>query len=125
MRQGEICSLTRADIDGRVARLSMTKNGDPRDVPLSSKALAIIEDLPDDLFGTTAARLSANWRNLCKRAAVVGLTFHDSRRAAVTRLAKKLDVLALAKIIGHRNLAQLRVYYEVSADELAGLLDAD
>src|SRR5574340_425552 len=41
MRASEICRLTRADIDGRVAHLSDTKNGSDRDVPLSVEALRI------------------------------------------------------------------------------------
>lgn len=123
MRQGEICQLARADIDGRVAHLKLTKNGDARDVPLSARALALIEDLPDNLFATTADRLSANWRNLCKRAAVDGLTFHDSRHAFCTAAAKKVDALTLAKIIGHRNLGQLLVYFNETAADIAKRLD--
>lgn len=34
MRAGEICSLQTDDVNGRVARLRMTKNGLPRDVAL-------------------------------------------------------------------------------------------
>lgn len=53
---------------------------------------------------------------------VDGLTFHDLRHSAITRLAKKLDVLALAKMVGHRDLRQLMIYYNPSAEELAGRL---
>lgn len=123
MRQGEICQLARSDINGRVAHLTVTKNGDARDVPLSQKALALIEDLPDDLFGTTAPRLSANWRHLCRRAAVTGLHFHDSRHVFCTAAAKKVDALTLAKIIGHRNLNQLLIYFNETAADIAKRLD--
>jgi hypothetical protein len=38
-------------------------------------------------------------------------------------LPEKLDVLALARMIGHRDLRMLQVYYNESAAELAKRLD--
>jgi integrase len=32
------------------------------------------------------------------------LTFHDTRHEAITRLAKKLQELDLARMVGHRDL---------------------
>ena len=52
-------------------------------------------------------------------AAVEGFTFHDARATAITRLAKKVDVLTLARIVGHKNLSQLMVYYRESAEDIA------
>lgn len=123
MRAGEIAGLRRSDIRGSVARLPMTKNGTARDVPLSSEARRILDGLGDDLFDTTPERLSSNFRNLCKRAGVEGLTFHDARHCAVTRLSRKLDVLALARMIGHRNISQLRTYYNETAEDIAKRLE--
>jgi integrase len=47
MRHGEIVGLRweHIDLQDRVAHLSKTKNGEPRDVPLSSKAVAVLEVL--------------------------------------------------------------------------------
>ncbi|PHO01963.1 integrase, partial [Rhodobacteraceae bacterium 4F10] len=44
MRAGEVCGLEwdRVDLDRRVARLLHTKNGRPRDVPLSSEAVRLL-----------------------------------------------------------------------------------
>lgn len=123
MRASEICRLTRADLDGRVAHLSDTKNGHDRDVPMSVEALRIISQLPDmggPLFGLTTASLDALWRKGCARAMVTDLHFHDLRREALTRLAAKVDVLTLAKISGHRDLRILSaVYYRPSMQEVA------
>ena len=47
------------------------------------------------------------------------LHFHDSRAEAIWRLSKKLDVLELARVIGHRNLSSLLIYYCASAAKLA------
>lgn len=60
---------------------------------------------------------------LKEKAAVEGLSFHDSRHEAVTRLSKKLDVLALARMIGHKNIRELMTYYNETAEELAARLD--
>ena len=47
---------------------------------------------------------------------------HDARSEAITRLSKKLDVLALARIIGHRDIKSLMFYYAESADAMADRL---
>jgi integrase len=50
MRRGEIMELTWADIDlaNRKAYLHQTKNGEPRQVPLTRQAMAVLESLPKD-----------------------------------------------------------------------------
>jgi integrase len=127
MRAGEILSLTgdAINLDAQVAHQSRTKNGDKRDVPLSSEAIRLIEALPNPtkLFDMRSGDLDAAWRRVRDLAGIEGLTFHDSRHSAVTRLSKKLDVLALARMIGHRNISQLMTYYNAPASELAKLLD--
>jgi hypothetical protein len=45
--------------------------------------------------------------------------FHDSRAEAIWRLSKKLDILQLARIIGHRDLKSLMIYYHEPASEIA------
>lgn len=122
MRAGEICSLTPGDVTGRVAHLPMTKNGFARDVPLSARAIEILDSVGGS-FGLTAGRLDANFRKARDRAGVEGITFHDTRHLAVTRLSRRLDILALARMTGHRDLKMLQRYYNESAAELAGRLD--
>jgi integrase len=128
MRAGEIAGLTEEsfDVERRVAHLARTKNGEARDVPLSRAALRILAKLPeaDPLFGFhSGPNLSTNWYALKTKAAVEGLNFHDSRHEAVTRLSTKLDVLALARMIGHKNIKELMTYYNETAESLAARLD--
>ena len=127
MRAGEIVGLTwdRVDIDRKIARLTHTKNGRARDVPLSSEAVRLIEALPKmaPVFGLDGTQLDALWRKIRDRPKAEGLTFHDSRHTAITRLSKKLDVLALARMVGHSDLRMLQVYYNETAEELAKRLD--
>lgn len=94
-------------------------------MPLSLEAIRLLKLLPDadPVFGLDARQLDALWRKVRDRAGVVGLTFHDSRHEAITRLSKKLDVLALAKMIGHRDIRMLQVYYDETAEKLAKRLD--
>lgn len=122
MRAGEICSLKRGDVQGRVARLHMTKNGRPRDVPLSARAQEIWQLVPSG-FDLTPAILDALFRKAKKNAGIEGMTFHDTRHEAITRLAQKLDVLDLARMVGHTNINQLRTYYNPTAEDIASRLN--
>lgn len=128
MRAGEIVKLTwdRVDMKKRVARLDETKNGTSRNVPLSSEAVRILKQLPAGeatCFGLTSQNLDALFRKAKARALIENLHFHDTRHEAITRLAKKLDVLDLARMVGHRDLRMLMVYYNATAEELAQRLD--
>lgn len=126
MRAGEVCGLRweHIDLERGVAHLPMTKNGTSRNVPLSSTARAMLKNLEDrpKVFAMTPSQLDANWRQLKKKAKVVGLTFHDSRHAAITQLAQKVEVMDLARIVGHTDLKMLLRYYNRSAEDIADLL---
>jgi integrase len=118
MRAGEICALRAGDVNGSVARLKMTKNGFPRNVPRSPRAMEIWAMVPDG-FGITTATMDAMFRVARERAGVEGLTFHDTRHEAITRLAGKLNVLDLARMVGHHDIKQLQTYYNASAEDIA------
>lgn len=124
MRAGEICGLRPPHINGAVATLDDTKNGTRRHVPLSPRALELLgflPEVPDDMpiFGINEASLDANFRKIRARTAISELTFHDTRHEAITRLAKKLNVLELARAVGHRDLNMLQIYYNETAENLA------
>ncbi|MCI5094810.1 MAG: site-specific integrase [Rhodobacteraceae bacterium] len=127
MRAGEVIGLTwdRIDLERRVAHLAHTKNGRPRDVPLSLEAVRLLEALPelDPVFGLSSRQLDILFRKSRDKAGVADLTYHDSRHYAITRLAKKLDVLDLARMVGHTNLRMLMTYYNESAENMARRLD--
>ncbi|GLP87069.1 tyrosine-type recombinase/integrase [Tritonibacter mobilis] len=127
MRAGEIVGMKweHIDLERRVVDLPMTKNGTSRQVPLSRRAVEMLEMLPesDPVFALDSRQLDVLWRKVRDRAAVEGLTFHDSRHWAITQLAKKLDVMDLARMVGHRNVNQLLTYYNERAEDLAKRLD--
>jgi len=139
MRRGELLSLKWENIRmaDRVAYLPITKNGQSRSVPLSSKAVEILRDLPRNLRGPVfpmspnAVRLSfvrtvARGRRLYLKAGgtdermLVDFHFHDLRHIAVTRLADKLpNIIELASVTGHLDVRMLRRYYHPKAEVLA------
>lgn len=120
MRSGEILALSHRSIcsDGTAARLERTKNGTARSVALSQTARQILSDVGSN-FGITAAQRDALFRKIKDRAGIEGLTFHDARHTAITRLARKLNPLELARMVGHKDLKMLLRYYNESAEEIA------
>ena len=121
MRLGEMCGIREEDIYPRFVRLQSTKNHDRRDVPLSARAAKLVSLIGRPSVSAPVA--SQLFRKARIRAEIDDLTFHDSRHEACTRLARKLDVLDLARMIGHRDLKSLSIYYNPTADEIASRLD--
>lgn len=127
MRQGELLSLTRKNIDlmRRVALLPDTKNGTERIVPLSSNAVEVIKDMPARVSGRLFPALSASqashcFRRLCVDAEIEGLRFHDLRHEATSRLFEKgLNIMEVAAITGHKTLHMLKRYTHLRAEDLA------
>ncbi len=127
MRAGEIIKLepSMLDLRQRVARLPgrITKNGKRRDVPLSSEAVRLLQCVPD-LFSISPGYLSTTFNaRILTACQIEGATFHDTRHTAITSLAKVLDVLPLAKMVGHTDLKMLLRYYNESASDLAQRLN--
>jgi len=119
MRAGEILSLSAATVHlkERYVDLPKTKNGDARQVPLSSRAVQILK-IVGPSFGIESASRDALFRK-AKAMAETDVRFHDARAEAIWRLSKKLDVLQLAEMIGHRDINSLRFYYRETASDMA------
>jgi integrase len=126
MRRGEILGLKWRDIDltKRTAFISLTKNGTARTVPLSSKAVAILNQLPRNIDGTIfpikGPALSASFDRARKLAKLDDFHFHDLRHMAITQLAEKLpNLIELSAVSGHKSLAMLKRYYHPNVEQLA------
>lgn len=130
MRQGEILSLRWPDIDleKRIAHLDETKNGERRDVPLSSRALealqALAEQRVDDrVIPSTKSGVGQAWLHLRDRAGSSDLHYHDLRHEAVTRLLERgLNVIEVSTISGHKELRMLQRYAHLKAVDLVDRL---
>ncbi|MGE0082526.1 MAG: site-specific integrase [Thiohalomonadaceae bacterium] len=126
MRRGELLALEwrHIDLESRVAFLPDTKNGHSRHVPLSPKAVAILEawsrDREGRVFDITENAFKLAWQRAVKRAGLPDLHFHDLRHEAASRLAEKLtNILELSSVTGHLDLRMLKRYYHPRPEELA------
>ena len=126
MRRGELLGLRWEHINfsNRVAHLPVTKNGEGRYVPLSSRAVAILEGLPRSLSGQVfpikPQTVAAAFMKATDRAGLGDVRFHDLRHTATTALANKLpNLIELSSVTGHKSLSMLKKYYHPRASELA------
>ncbi|MGY6156655.1 site-specific integrase [Paraburkholderia graminis] len=128
MRRGELLSLVWDDVDlsERVAFLPITKNGNSRSVPLSTRAVEILSNLERTdarVLPISDYTVDCAWKRAIKRAGIKNFRFHDLRHQAITAMAKKIpNVIELAAISGHSNPKMLSRYYHTTPQELAAKL---
>ena len=130
MRRGEIAAMRweHLNIEERAFLLPETKNGTPREVPLSKVALAVLDDLPRRIdgrvWGVQPNTISQAFEAVCKAACIEGLTLHDLRHEATSRLFEKgLGDMQVAAITGHKTMQMVKRYTHLRAKDLAPLLD--
>jgi integrase len=127
MRLSEICNLRWDQVNTQEhwVYVVKSKNGDDRYVPLSERAIALLVGTrlanakEMRVFPVNAGTVGVEFRAACKALGIIDLHFHDTRHEACSRLAKIYTVMELAKIIGHRSIKSLLVYYNPTAEELA------
>lgn len=113
-RQGDLLRLTWGAYDGTHIRFTQGKTkkrlviraGEPLRLALDAVKQGREDDAP--ILTTEAGKswtesgFRASWRKACARAGVVGVTFHDLRGTAVTRLAVAgCETPEIAAITGH------------------------
>ncbi|WP_405120699.1 tyrosine-type recombinase/integrase [Pseudomonas leptonychotis] len=124
MRRSELVLLRRDQIRGKVAYLEDTKNGERRSVPLSSRARELLSSLPlriDGRYFSLSPQTVSNYFPLaCQACSITGLTYHDLRHEATSRLFERgFSLMEVASITGHKTLAMLKRYTHLSPDGLA------
>lgn len=136
MRRGEILSLKWRDVDfkKRTAFLPITKNGESRRVPLSSKALSLLNEQAnatsqadskdaEHVFPVHYIALDKAWVRARTNAGVSDLHFHDLRHEAISRFFELgLNMMEVASISGHKSLQMLKRYTHPKAEEIASKL---
>ncbi|OQW44310.1 MAG: integrase [Proteobacteria bacterium SG_bin5] len=120
-RQGDLLRLTWNAYDGSHIRLKQQKTGARVVIPVGAplkraldEAKRKLAELPEGkprpltILATengtpwTESGFRASWRKACAKAGVVGVTFHDLRGTAVTRLAlAECSEAEIATITGH------------------------
>lgn len=126
MRRSELLALRWSDVflSDRFVRLHDTKNGEARDVPLSTRAYQVLAGLPRHISGRvfpiTGDAVKKAFTRAVERAGLGDFHFHDLRHEATSRIAEKLDnVLELSAVTGHKTLTMLKRYYHPRAKDLA------
>jgi integrase len=133
------------DRQARVLRVPETKTGEPRWVPLSSRALAVLDAQPRRIDGyvwgiradsiTRAFDRVMRWARAayeaeCKPRRVkpdatmlTDLRFHDLRHEATSRLFEiGLNPMQAAAITGHQTLQMLKRYTHLRVEDLVDRL---
>jgi integrase len=128
MRRGELLAMEWVDVDlgARTVRITKTKNGHPRTVPLSSVAVRLLSGTPRTdgrVFPITANAFRLAWERLRRRAGVIGLRFHDFRHEAVSRFFERgLSMPEVAAVSGHRDPRMLMRYTHPRPEAIADKL---
>lgn len=139
MREMFTLSLNQIDLERRTIFLDRTKNGDKRQVPMSSVLHRLLSDyiankiegllFPEfwcgDLSATALSkssnRMSSRWRTVANLAGCNDLRFHDLRHEATSRLFErtKMSDTKIASITGHKDPRMLKRYANLRASMLA------
>jgi integrase len=135
MRSGELLAMQweHLNLNKRTVFLPDTKNGHPRTVPLSTRALNAIQALPRSINGRLFSSGYHSIHNAFQLAVtraqatqtdsesfLRGLRFHDLRHEAVTRLFEKgLNPIEVGMVSGHKTLSMLQRYTHLKAEALS------
>jgi len=123
MRRSEITNIRPEDInfETRTLHIPKTKTGVPRTIPLSTKALSILQDIGQ--FDIRPSSVSQAFLRSCTRAGIEDLRLHDLRHEAASRLFEKgLTPMQVASITGHQDMKMLQRYTHVRAEDLVLLI---
>ena len=118
MRRGEILRIHYNDIGSQILTINQTKNGHPRTIPLTKRALCILKNaqLP---FPMSANAVRLAWDRLKKKGNIKDLHFHDLRHEAISRFFEKgLSIPEVALISGHKDVRMLFRYTHLRAEDI-------
>jgi len=144
LRECYTLELSQVSLEQRTAFLSRTKNGDRRQVPLSTTLLAELTDFirehyqaiqkrggrlfsfwngdrSDDVLRQVTRDLSGEFAKVFDEAGSGDIHFHDLRHEFICRLYERthLTDVQIARITGHRDPKQLRRYASLRGSDLA------
>jgi len=125
VRRSELCAMRWEDVDMRrgLLRIPKTKTLVPRTIPLTTKAVEILKQLPRNITGEvwemSPDGLTHAFIKACRRAGIRNLHFHDLRHEATSRLIEKgLSTLEVSVITGHRSLDMLGRYTHLRPEDI-------
>jgi integrase len=148
-RRQEIIGLRWREVDLKRGRVTLpdtrTKNSEPRVLPLTHHALALLQErvkvrrIDTDLIFPARDRyrrlraataplppvdLRTPFETALKRAGITGFRWHDLRHTAASYLAMNGATLAeIAEILGHKTLAMVKRYSHLSEAHTAAVVE--
>jgi hypothetical protein len=135
LRQGELLRLRWVDLSPTLdlATVPVTKNTDPKHVPLNADARAALAMLPrygptviawpwgDPLSDTT---LYCAFVRVCRAAGITDFRWHDLRHTCASHLAMEgIDLHTVGTVLGHRDPKSTRRYAHLSRAHTAAAMD--
>lgn len=130
MRRGEILGLRWDQVDpaGKAVRVTRTKSGRDRMVPLNEAAAEVIKAqrrtshgsyvFPSTKGGEFLKTVAHSFARACRLAGITGLRFHDLRHTFATRLIRKgADIITVQDLLGHYSVTVTQRYTHTGADE--------
>ena len=108
------------DRSRRVIDLPSTKTAAKGElVPLTKQGYRIMCTMPP-AFEVDPFRASMLFCHLCNKLLIADLQFRDARATALTLMARRMDVMTLARISRHKDLRLLiSTYYRESAEAIS------
>lgn len=134
-RKREVLDARWEDIDfeRRSWRIHTTKSGQPRHVPLSDGAIAVLDAMPrnsewifaNEDTGKPYASIFASWNTARKRAGLADVRVHDLRHSFASFLVNAgRSIYEVQRLLGHANIRTTQRYAHLSKDTLLDATNA-
>ena len=135
-RLSEILNLKweNIDLDKRMMYIIRTKNGEPRDIPISITLQRHFNQLRQNsitefIFVNPKTKqpyktIYGAYKRACKKAGIEGLKFHELRHTAGTRMIEKVDIRTVQEILGHQSVITTQRYVGVTDERKFKAIDA-
>jgi len=133
-RKGELVNLDWQDLDfeRQTAFIKLTKNGQPKVLPLTSDVLAELDKFKLDdglIFGSVVKKsvpycFTKRWQAALKSANIKDFRFHDLRHTTASYLAQNgASLLEIADVLGHKQIQMTKRYSHLCIDHKSKLIN--
>jgi len=130
MRRGELLEATWHNLNLRARTLFIpdSKNSEPRTIPLSLKAIEVLEGLDpteDRIFPVNAGTVKTTWHRMMQKLQLPDLNLHDLWHECISNLFDRgLHIGEVSSISGHKTWSQLKTYTQPKPSSILAKLDA-
>lgn len=124
IRSGEMCALTKEDVDGRIITIRDRK--DPKEkhridrVPLLGRSVEVMDKVWGHRpFPYSQAKVNEAIVAACEKAELSGITAHTCRHEGISRMFEKgYGVPQVSLVSGHKKWDTLKRYTHITAESL-------